>query len=311
MVNFEELRKNVDRLYDLLFRLGYHIPLRTGSIISELNYYVGLHNNNVKLSTDGQFLTLLSAAVPTTVPRIDSSVDILHSLVGATVPRLILANFSNQSMHLFAEICYLAVNFGKQNLYEIETESLFDEFAFLQRLFAREFVFEPSKTRENFESVLKRCVQAKIFERSTNNGGVLACGTSTDVKVLKRLFEPWLICYYICVDFMQNSTMGVDAKQFCRVIQEEMAKKLTNDQRNEPRWYQIMSMDTLKNALASFVDLGAVSNVKSSINFESNILLYQSDVERLSKIKMRLEKYLSNCFTSEEYSEHTKIKSKM
>lgn len=292
-------------MYDLFSRLGIRIPLRTGSLIDELNYRVNLHKNIVQLSPDGRFLKLLAAETPTFSSPYLESFTAVRSLVGSAVSRLILANFANNSMHMLAEICFLTINFDSGNFYEYPTQRLYEEFSFLQTLYGREFIYEPSKTKENFNLTLNRCVNANILEITRDNI-VRTCNGSTDVEVLKSFFEPWLISYAICADFLHACFGDVAEKQYCRLVQDGIAKKLKDTSLSEPRWYQILSFDTIKNALHSFEDVGAVIKVKSVGG--DHLAHFHGDSERLDEIKMRLEKYLDNCYKS---SADAKIKAKL
>lgn len=291
-ITLRELVREVDWLKRLASNLGAYIDWPVNeSAEAVMRHSLALHPTIVSVSPE-HVINLLQVHAPH-VPR-SSGTAVQQQLQQFTVMQnaaqhMMLSLYRNQVIHVFLRpaMIALAINSCREDV--LSNEALFEKYEFLENLLCRDFVFIPGNTHKDFNLTLATLEHIGVVVREAA-GVEVKKSTNKTIVFLSRMFEPFLVGYWLMCQFLLSSRMQVAAKPLART-QKSLTKELQVLaarllQEETIRHYEILSLDMANNCLHALYQMGGISKEK-----RDGMTYMYPNVAQLSTITEKLGTY--------------------
>ncbi|XP_043919619.1 dihydroxyacetone phosphate acyltransferase [Protopterus annectens] len=186
---------------------------------------------------------------------------------------LMCASYRNHLLNLFVRPAL--VLFAMESTKSHKKEEIYNYFVFLRDLFSDEFIFPAGTAIKDFEEgcfLLGKCEAVEMLQQDiffTDNG-------SSITLFLTAMFQPFLegyltYCNYLTLEASEPFT----EKQFITGVRQFTFQLLLT---GYLKFYEVLSSDMQKNAMAALVRQGSLHKLKMS-----NGITYQVDREAVSR----------------------------
>ncbi|KAK0138648.1 Dihydroxyacetone phosphate acyltransferase [Merluccius polli] len=177
-------------------------------------------------------------------------------LLGRAVAVLSCASYRNQVLHVFLRPALLATAIHTAS--SGKKDEVFNTFSFLRNMLANEFILCPGAAVQDFEEACQQLVKSGALQVSQQQVKATDGGQPT-LAFLMAMLDPFLqgyqvVCRYLC----EEASEGLTEKQFVPAVRDFTVKLLLA---GNLRYYEVLSSDLQKNALAALLRLGAVRRV--------------------------------------------------
>uniref|UniRef100_A0A914UZ98 Phospholipid/glycerol acyltransferase domain-containing protein n=1 Tax=Plectus sambesii TaxID=2011161 RepID=A0A914UZ98_9BILA len=288
-ISHSQLLKRLQQLFNLTERLGFKLSLCKGSVLQDLNYFLQMHANIVTYDAGTGILTVPAMPSGLTDGRVPAEI------VGTAVPRIVLANYANKMLHLFADVGYVALALRNRSSSR-PVDDVFEDFRFLQTILNRDFVCVPSEEHSSFEEAVDRLEKAGAISRQS---GGIDVHSSADLLALTNLLTPFLVAYIIIYrsilsqpgrhwtesDLVAFAQQHIAALLLSNTINQHTVASASSSSSSSSMVgvrHSMLSTDLLKNAFQSLVACGGLTKT------ETNNGHYAVDVVRTSHFAERL-----------------------
>ncbi|KAM4693626.1 dihydroxyacetone phosphate acyltransferase [Discoglossus pictus] len=191
---------------------------------------------------------------------------------------LMCASYRNQLVNccvrpaLVVLACKMARSCRKDEVYK--------SFTFLRNMFCKEFIFFPGFDDKDFEEGCFLLSKCDIIHMAPHEIIMSEKGSSA-TTFLSRMFQPFLEGYqFACVYLTKEVPDKFTEKQYLTGLRSFISQRIIE---GTTTCYESLSSDMQKNTLSSFVQLGAVKNIKMS-----NEVSYMVDKNTMKMISEQL-----------------------
>lgn len=204
-----------------------------------------LHSNIVSLVNDQVILKVDSG---------DS--EMVNGLMFRHITLLTYSAYRNQLLNIFVRPSFIAM--ALHLISGCRKDDVYNCFCFLRDVFSDEFIFLPGNMLKDYEEGC--CLLCKIETIQITAKDILVTEKGKDViEFLIGLFKPFLECYLIICKYILKEDDYFTEKQYFTEVRKFAYQLL--DQ-GTTQCYDVLSSDIQKNALATFVRLGALEKKK-------------------------------------------------
>lgn len=217
---------------------------------------LSLHHGLVKICEGTVQLAVDKAA---SVGGTQTTVSPEEELLSQAVVILSCVSYRNQALHVFLRPALLAsaIHTASSN----NKQEIFNCFSFLRNMFSNEFILCPGATVEDFEEAGYLLMKTGALQVTQQEVVVTESGQRT-VAFLSNMLDPFLQGYQVVCRFLcEEATDSLTEKQFIPAVRKFIIKALLA---GRLRYYEVLSSDLQKNALAALLRLGAVQKVKGA-----------------------------------------------
>lgn len=167
------------------------------------------------------------------------------------------ASYRNQILHVFVRPALLAVAMQSANSHR--KEDVYNCFNFLRNMFSNEFILCPGDSVQDFEEACYLLVKRGALQVSEHEIVMSASGHST-LTFLCALLEPFLQGYQVvCRYFCEETRETLLEKEFIPAVRNFVLNLILA---GHLKYYEALSSDLQKNALAALLRLKALRKVK-------------------------------------------------
>ncbi|XP_029902918.1 dihydroxyacetone phosphate acyltransferase isoform X2 [Myripristis murdjan] len=218
---------------------------------------LSLHRDLVKISGGRVQLALGGQG-----PRQPCSSPITEEeLMNQAVVVLSCTSYRNQALHVFLRPALLASAIHIAT--SAKKEEVYNSFSFLRNMLSNEFILCPGATLQDFEEACYLLGKTGALQMSQQEMQVTDSGQKT-VNFLTAMLDPFLqgyqvVCRYLC----EEATEALTEKQFIPAIRTFIVRLILA---GSLRYYELLSSDLQKNALAALLRLGAIRKIKVADN---------------------------------------------
>lgn len=154
----------------------------------------------------------------------------------------------------------------RQSASEKHLVQLFADFQFLAKLLVKEVPQVTERTNETFE-YFRETTQLLEQHGSVNvkNGRVLLL-QEKDVSFSANMWKPILTAYWITCHFFVNCPDGNHERPLTEILKQVQDKAAELVLTGDVKFYEVLSLDLLKNSLMALADLGVIKASKSADN---------------------------------------------
>ncbi|XP_053499455.1 dihydroxyacetone phosphate acyltransferase [Ictalurus furcatus] len=168
------------------------------------------------------------------------------------------ASYRNQSLHVFVRPALLAV--AMQTANSNRRDELYNSFNILRNIFSNEFILCPGASVQDFEEaccLLVKCGAVQELKQEV----VMSSSGQTTLSFLCSLLEPFLHGYQVvCRCLCEDPQEDLPEKNFVPAVRNFALQLILA---GSLRYYEALSSDLQKNALAALIRLNAVKQVKT------------------------------------------------
>ncbi|XP_055003068.1 dihydroxyacetone phosphate acyltransferase [Sorex araneus] len=227
---------------------------------------IALHSNVVNLANDQVILKVDS----------DDS-EMVHGLMFRHITLLTFSAYRNQLLNIFVRPSFIAM--ALQMISGCRKEDVYNCFCFLRNVFSDEFIFLQGNGLKDFEEGC--CLLCKIEAIQITTKDIIVTKKGDEVvEFLTGLFKHFLECYQIICRYILKGDDYFTEKQYFTEVRNFVYQLL--DQ-GTTQCYDVLSSDVQKNALTTFVRLGALERTKMN-----NECVFNVNEPAMSKLEAML-----------------------
>ncbi|XP_056672128.1 dihydroxyacetone phosphate acyltransferase isoform X2 [Monodelphis domestica] len=205
-----------------------------------------LHSNIVSINKDQVVLKEENGE-----PVNAEGLDFRHIII------LMCVSYKNQLLNIFVRPSFLAISL--QMASGVRKEDIYSCFDFLRDVFSDEFIFFPGNSLKDFEESCYLLTKNEAIQVTPKGILVTEKGEAV-VSFLALLFKPFVEGYQkICQYLLKEENESFTEQQYHTGLRNFTYYLLES---GDCQYYELLSSDLYKNALAAFVRLGAVTKCK-------------------------------------------------
>lgn len=256
MVHIKELCKEVDWLKRQLFNLGAYIDWPANVPVEKVvEHYANLHSNIVRVRADGIFEIVLQNTVKHGKKLLQDEV----MLNAAT--NVMLSTYRNQLMHVIVRVCLVSVIVNSCQSNSLKMVDMLEQYAFLEQLLSREFIFIAGKTKEDFNNAVVWLQHVGALHIEDGEGNI-KFSLNKHIAFFSAVLEPFLISYWVLCQHLLSLPVDVHGRALAKKHKEiaidaqHLGLKLLQD--SVIKNHEILNLDMLSNGLHSLIDMGTM-----------------------------------------------------
>lgn len=206
--------------------------------------------------------------------------------LASAVSHVLLSIYTNQLLHIILHESMVLLSLKSSQSDQVDTEWLWKQYSFLEKLLKFEFIFEKDATSHNFEKALNNL--SRLCDFHVHDGAITWRETDAVIELFTSLFAPVLVGYKVLCSFFYECPSSLMPIKLPDILSNCQARiELLVSHGLTPHW-SALSLDLLTNGVHAFTALGAVRKEKR--NGET---VFFSNSSELGRILQFLEPYVT------------------